>query len=131
MQLAFLRLFDALQQGKDIENVRGWIYRVAYNLALDHARQAERHAAVDTAWLATRERLSTASPEQTLIRREAIASALTRLSNRERHCLLLRAEGLRYQEIAEVLGVTSKAVSVYLARGLKKFSKDYDSTLTD
>ena len=34
---------------------------------------------------------------------------------------MLRAEGLSYQEIADVLDTTAKSVSVYLARGLKKF----------
>jgi DNA-binding CsgD family transcriptional regulator len=34
---------------------------------------------------------------------------------------MLRAEGLSYVEIGEVLGLSQKSVSVYLARGLKKF----------
>jgi DNA-directed RNA polymerase specialized sigma24 family protein len=33
---------------------------------------------------------------------------------------MLRSEGLSYQEIGEVVGISHKAVSVYLARGLKK-----------
>jgi RNA polymerase sigma-70 factor (ECF subfamily) len=131
LQLAFLRLFDALQQGKEIENARGWIYRVAHNLALDQARSATRHATVDADWFGRRDQQGTLSPEDTLIRRQAIRNALTRLNDRERYCLLLRADGLRYQEIADVLGVSPKAVSVYLARGLKKFAKDYDFSVID
>ena len=34
---------------------------------------------------------------------------------------MLRAEGLSYLEIAETLDISAKSVSVYLARGLKKF----------
>jgi DNA-directed RNA polymerase specialized sigma24 family protein len=33
---------------------------------------------------------------------------------------LLRAEGLSYAEIGQVLEISAKSVSVYLARGVKK-----------
>ena len=55
------------------------------------------------------------------------AESLELLNEKEQRCLMLRAEGLSYQEIADVLETTAKSVSVYLARGLKKFeSKNED-----
>jgi DNA-binding CsgD family transcriptional regulator len=39
---------------------------------------------------------------------------------------MLRAEGLSYQEIAEVLEISAKSVSVYLARGLRKFENRHE-----
>ena len=61
------------------------------------------------------------SAEDDLIQRQRIALSLKALNERERHCLMLRAEGLSYMEIGDVLGVSEKSVSVYLSRGLKKF----------
>jgi len=40
---------------------------------------------------------------------------------------MLRVEGLSYQEIADVLETSAKSVSVYLARGLKKFDSRYEN----
>jgi RNA polymerase sigma factor (sigma-70 family) len=61
------------------------------------------------------------STENDLIVQEQITNSLQVLNEREKHCLMLRAEGLSYQEIGDVLGISQKSVSVYLARGLKKF----------
>ena len=35
MQEAFLRLYSALQSGEELINPRGWLFRVAHNLAMD------------------------------------------------------------------------------------------------
>jgi RNA polymerase sigma-70 factor, ECF subfamily len=122
IQTAFLRLFDQLNQQTEIQNVRAWLYRVVHNLAVEHAKQSDRRASLLRGWLTDRETASgLVSAEENLIRREQIERCLAKLSERERHALMLRAEGLRYSEIAEILQISQKSVSVYLARGLKKF----------
>src|ERR1700683_4325164 len=35
MQEAFLRLYSALQSGEELTNPKGWLFRVAHNLAMD------------------------------------------------------------------------------------------------
>ena len=35
VQVAFLQLFDQLNQGTEIRNLRGWLYRVVHNLAIE------------------------------------------------------------------------------------------------
>jgi RNA polymerase sigma-70 factor, ECF subfamily len=132
LQLVFLRLFDTLQRGDEIHNVRSWIYRVAHNLAIDQARRAQHRRTLEGAWLQQAETTPRPVPaDDALIRQEVIGHALGRLSDRERQCLLLRAEGLKYREIADVLNVSVKAVGVYLARGLEKFANDHDTSPTD
>lgn len=122
VQIAFLKLFDQLRRNSDILNTRSWLYRVVHNLAIDHIRRNGIHELAVAEWLSERSRAeSTRSTEDTLIQQERIAGSLQVLNERERHCLVLRAEGLSYQEIGGVLGISPKAVSVYLARGLKKF----------
>lgn len=122
VQITFLKLFDQLQRKVPIQNVRSWLYRVLHNLAIDHIRRKQVHDGVVGDWCST-QALSdnTQSTEEALIVRQRIENSLQCLNERERHCLMLRAEGLRYQEIGDVLGISAKAVSVYLARGLKKF----------
>lgn len=122
VQNAFLKLFDQMRRNANILNLRSWLYRVVHNLAVDHSRRKGIQESLNSEWLAQK-MLSDAprSAEDDLIRRQRIAISLKALNERERHCLMLRAEGLSYTEIGEVLGVSQKAVSVYLSRGLKKF----------
>jgi RNA polymerase sigma factor (sigma-70 family) len=122
IQIAFLRLFDQLSQRNEIKNLRAWLFRVVHNLAIENARQSDRRASLLRNWLTDRETAAGhSSAEEDLIKRERIESSLAILNERERHALLLRAEGLSYLEIADILQTSVKSVSVYLARGLKKF----------
>jgi len=122
VQIAFLQLFDRLKDREQIRNVRGWLYRVVHNLAIDEVRQVGRRKSLFERWLPGYEQeRDERSAEQALIAREEMDRVLSMLNEREQRCLMLRAEGLSYQEIADVLDTTAKSVSVYLARGLKKF----------
>jgi len=47
------------------------------------------------------------------------------LSRNERECLFLRAEGLRYREIGEVLGLPTSTVADTVARAVKKLAESY------
>lgn len=130
VQVAFIQLFDQLEHDGEIDNLRGWLYRVVHNLAIEHVRQHDRRGSLLQKWFADRGALtpeSVESAEEELIRREQIENALAALNERERHSLVLRAEGLSYQEIAEILEISVKSVSVYLARGLKKFESKHEN----
>src|SRR5258705_659944 len=134
VQVAFLTLFDQLEHNGEIANVRGWLYRVVHNLAIEHVRRHDRRGSLLQKWFADRGALtpeSVESAEDDFIRREQIENALGVLNERERHSLMLRAEGLSYQEIADILEISVKSVSVYLARGLKKFETRYEKHKQD
>ena len=122
VQIAFLRLFDQLRRRDPIQNLRSWLYRVVHNLAIDHLRRQGKEDLAISEWTIHRSLESAPySAEDDLIRRQRIAGSLELLNVREKRCLMLRAEGLSYKEIGDVLSISAKAVSVYLARGLKKF----------
>ncbi len=125
VQIAFLQLFDRLGRRSDIRNLRGWIYRAVHSLAVSHARVAHRDSVIRE-WFSDAETSDAQTAEEELALRQEIEQALSVLGERERHCLMLRAEGLSYQEIAEVIEISAKSVSVYLARGLKKFGTQYE-----
>lgn len=128
VQIAFLKLFDQLNEKTEIQNVRGWLYRVVHNLAMEQMRQSSRRESLFKRWFSDYDReIDKHSIEQEIIARERIEKSLSLLNEKEQRCLMLWAEGLSYQEIADVLDMTAKSVSVYLARGVKKFeSKNED-----
>ena len=123
VQEVFLSLFQHFRHGKSRANLRGWLLRVAHNLALRRRLQARRdsnaHAegaeilAVDPA--PNPEALFASDQTRRILWRVVEA-----LPEQDRRCLALRAEGLRYREIAEVLNVSLGAVSLSLSRSLAR-----------
>ncbi len=128
VQEVFLALFRHLQFGRPRDNLRGWIFRVAHNLALK-ARQAGQarpdHAELDDL-LAAGHVDPAPSPEQQLAfsqRQQYLLAAFRALPLRDQYCLHLRAEGLRYREIAEVLEMSLGAVSISLTRSIARLER--------
>jgi RNA polymerase sigma-70 factor, ECF subfamily len=125
-QESFLRLYGVIQQGQQIDNPRGWLFKVAHNLAVNRLKAQQFIAPLDDlGWEEICRRLPDpgVTPEQRTQRIEdfeAIHQAMKRLSIQERQCLNLRAEGLRYREIAEILGIATPTVGEFLRRAIKK-----------
>ncbi len=127
-QETFLRLFDALQKGHAMGNVRPWLYRVAHNLAIDWLRQQGRLEQIEADALPLAAVTDAApSAEQRLLaheRHHRLRVVLSRLSPQQRHCLFLRAEGLNYREIGEVLGISISSVATFLGRAIKHIAEE-------
>jgi RNA polymerase sigma-70 factor, ECF subfamily len=128
IQEVFLALFRHLQLGRSRKNLRGWLFRVTHNLALK--QRMENHAnlqrrAGDSS-MAGEHPDPSPDPEQQLSaaqRRYRLQAVVLALPENDQHCLRLRAEGLRYREIATVLGMSLGAVSVSLTRSLARLAR--------
>jgi RNA polymerase sigma-70 factor (ECF subfamily) len=130
IQEAFLRLFEHLKAGKSESNLRGWLFRVAHNLAVRDLRgQSTQAISTDSVFtlLAESSEDPSPNPEQQLIldeRESRLLAALSRLTDGERQCLSLRAEGLRYREIASVLNIGVTTVADSLRRAIDTLQKE-------
>lgn len=128
IQEVFLALFRHLQLGKSRRNLRGWVFRVAHNLALKQ-RFANRKtlATLDTdEGVFHRQPDAAPNPEEQAAssqRLERMQAVLRALPEQDRCCLSLRAEGLRYREIAATLGISLGAVSIALTRSLARMER--------
>jgi RNA polymerase sigma-70 factor (ECF subfamily) len=125
-QEAFLRLYGVLLKGVKIENPRAWAYRVAHNIAVDALAYEARESGSLDAVLETAVS-SNGSAEDSLIVDEGInnfRAAVARLSKQQRLCLELRAEGLRYQDIAQVLQIRTSTVGEFLRRAIQQLRKN-------
>ena len=128
IQEVFLSLFRHLRLGRSRSNLRGWIFRVAHHLALRQrtSRQKQQARASSEALPLEARADSAANPEEQLDemqRRKRLLLVFNALPERDRYCLSLRAEGLRYREIADVLGMSLGAVSNSLARSLARLAR--------
>jgi RNA polymerase sigma-70 factor, ECF subfamily len=130
IQESFLKLIQHLLNKKDDQDLRGWVFRVAHNLAVNlHYSAYHRLSAsiVGEESLLTRVSNTSLTPEELVIRKEELSrvqAAMSRLTQQQRHTVLLRAEGLRYREIAEVLGISTQRVTELVQRALARLSGD-------
>jgi RNA polymerase sigma-70 factor (ECF subfamily) len=128
IQEVFLSLFQHLQRGRSRRNLDGWIFRVAHNLALKQRtsnQRAKETVALESS-MVERHLDPGPNPEQQMNncqRRERLFSVLRALPEQEQRCLFLRVEGLRYREIASVLGMSLGAVSISLTRSLARLER--------
>ena len=127
VQESFLKLHEHVQQGGDQSNLRAWLYRVAHNLARNHQtsfRAAKTDLFADVS-LATDLRISPSAEDNLLVkeRSAALLSAVRLLSPTQRDCLALRAQGLKYREIAETLDLSISAVAENVQRGLESLKE--------
>ncbi len=100
IQESFLRLVRHLLAKNKEDNLRGWLFRVAHNLAMDVHRDLDRDTSDD---YEEREHQMQESvdpalnPEQLYLQAEQkkrLNNAIQQLTPQQRNCILLRAEGV-------------------------------------
>jgi len=128
LQEVFLALFQHLRQGKPRANLQGWVFRVAHNSALKRRLRSRRHAdrfscIPDLSGMTSD---PGPDPEESLAisqRQQRLLAVVRALPEQEQCCLFLRAEGLRYREIAEVLGISLGSVAASLEKSLSRLTR--------
>jgi RNA polymerase sigma-70 factor (ECF subfamily) len=122
IQEVFLALFLHLQSDKSRKNLRGWLFRVAHNQALRKRTTLQQVQTTSFDWMEAHMQADPSpNPEERLFadqRTQRLVAVLRVLPETDQYCLRLRAEGLRYREIASVLGMSLGAVSISLTRSL-------------
>ena len=111
--------------GGSQENIRSWLFRVAHNRARNFQQSYPQRMGepLDPVFDAAS---NEATPEQAVLAQEKfrrLDKAVRSLNPQERECLMLRAEGLRYREIGEVLGVPTSTVADTVERAIKKLAE--------
>jgi len=123
VQETFLALFRHLRADKPRTNLAGWLFRVAHRTALKRrvANRAQINASNDDSALFCIADHS--NPEEQILfdedqrRLQRIFKVLPEL---DRLCLQLRAEGLKYREIANVLNISLGSVCNSLERSMNR-----------
>jgi len=125
-QETFLR---AVKQG-ELTSERSWLFAVATNLVRDEARRdIRRRARLELLREEARANEAVEPEPLTAERAEEAARArraLDQLAERDRAALLMREEGLDYNEIATALDLSVGSVGTTLARARKRLIEAYE-----
>jgi RNA polymerase sigma-70 factor (ECF subfamily) len=128
VQETFLSLFRHLERGRPRWNLNGWLFRVAHNLALKRrkANHTKSSTHLDHEELLAQHPDPTHSAEEQLSfnqTQQRLRAVFESLPEGDQRCLYLRAEGLKYREIAKTLGISLGAVSISLSRSLARMNR--------
>ena len=115
-QEAFLKILQAAPRYRPTATFRTYFYRTLTNLCIDRTRRWRRSGMDGVPEVMDR----SLGPQEALIekeRRAQVRTALDSLPPNQKAAMILRHyEGLSYAEIAQILGVTSKAVERLISR---------------
>ncbi len=103
----------------------GWLFRTAIHLALDEARRRSRRDRLGQFFQGL---IKVANPEEilgSLDQRRMVVEVLKRLKPRDGEILLLRADGMSYEELGAALSLNAASVGKILSRAQIAFRKEY------
>lgn len=137
-QEVFIRAFSAWDSLYDRENLSAWLYRIATNLCVDLLRRRKRIAWWPLGRRSKDETVESGVDEDAgvlppdsggipeIAEREHIRLALARMPEEYAVVLVLSAaQGVPYQEIAAIVGISPNAAATRISRAKKMFVEQY------
>lgn len=140
-QEVFLRVYRSRETYRAEARFSTWLYRIATNLGVNHARDTKRERSASTVYLDEPDPESGTTPdvadstpdvEENILRRErmaAIRQHVMALPERQRMAVLMhKYEGMDYRQIGEVLKLSESATKSLLFRAyqtLREKLKDF------
>jgi RNA polymerase sigma-70 factor (ECF subfamily) len=126
-QDTFVQVYKEIDKTSEDLSLDAWIYRIATNYGL---RYLNRKRLKQFVRLDNRENfdktLVVAGPEDQIETRILVHQALGRMKPQDAAVLQLHfGNGLTYEEISQVVGMSSEAVRKRVARSVKKFREAY------
>lgn len=109
-------------------NPKPWLFAVALNLVRDEGRAAVRRQAKLELLKGEMDGAASPAPDESLEqdeRRVLVRDALDELAEQDRAVLLMKAEGLNYDEIAAATGLSKGSIGTTLARARKRLVEAY------
>ena len=124
-QLTFVRLWDSMSGGKEIENMRAFVYRIANNLIIDEYRK-RKDVSLDR--MRDDEGFDIGfDPRHVIEAKDEYARAqalLECLPEKYRQALVMRhIDGLSVRDIARLTHETENVISVRIHRAIEKLQR--------
>src|SRR6187397_76042 len=125
-QTTFVNALRALERGEDPRNASAWLIAIAHNVV----RQRWRQAAARPAEVELEHDVPVVEGEED-IEVDELVRALQRIPPSQREALVMRElEGRSYNEIAELLGLTTAALETLLFRARRSLAEELENLVT-
>lgn len=123
MQEAFMKAWEYISKGNQVDNIRAFLYRIANNLIVDEFRKKDKQSVSledlhEKGW----EPGYDALPEiQSALDEKYVLATLNKVEKKYREVLIMRyVDHLSPAEIAAITNETANVISVRIHRGIKQ-----------
>lgn len=123
-QNTFYRMLHYRNSYNSDFSFKSWLFGIARNVFLDHVQS--KHSKTDSLESIKREQQTDKNKAIDKFENEALYEALDKLSSEEREIIVMsRFQNIKYNEIAEIQGLSLSAVKVKVHRAIKKLREFY------
>jgi RNA polymerase sigma-70 factor, ECF subfamily len=122
VQETFTRTWEYIAAGKEVKNIKGFLFKVANNLIIDEYRK-KKAVSLETLQEVSGFDAPVNDHNKTIfsVEVDTVLSHINKLDSKYKDVILMRyVNDYSPKEIAKILGESENAVSVRINRGLKK-----------
>lgn len=123
----FTKLWLARKNADQIQNLETYLFIAVKNRSLNHLKQFSRYRVHLLEDVTAHSLINLHNPEKELVQRELIFKMDQAINSLPEQCRiifsLVKEDGLKYKEVAEILGISPRTVETQLVRALKKLDK--------
>ncbi len=121
VQETFLKTWQYLASGREIGNLRAFLYRVANNLVIDESRKRKEISLEDLQEQGFEPGFEDHQVAERAIDRDFLLKLMNRLDQKYRDIIIMRyLDDFSLEEISEITGETANNISVRIHRGIKQ-----------
>jgi RNA polymerase sigma-70 factor (family 1) len=125
----FIKLWQHRRQLPEIRNINTYLYTAVRNTALNYLGKRQRASGLP--YISVVADAGAVSPEDILISKENLQRVEEAVNGLPPRCRLIfrliREDGLRYKEVAEILGISVNTVNVQMGIAMKKLTQVIDA----
>ncbi|NJO91695.1 MAG: RNA polymerase sigma factor [Chloroflexia bacterium] len=123
-QNTFFRMLHYRNSYKPELSFKSWLFGIARNVFLDNVK--DKHSKTDSIENIKHKHQTENNEALGKFENEALHQALNKLSSEEREIIVMsRFQDMKYNEIAEIQGLSLSAVKVKVHRAIKKLREHY------
>ncbi len=126
IQETFIRLWNKRETLDPENSIKSYLFKTAYNIYIDKLRKKESELKMLDGWKYKRILDTIDEDEETRrIRIEKVRIAIDNLPKRCKEIFLLcKYEGFKYEEISEILDISTKTVQAQMVKAYKSIRED-------
>lgn len=129
-QDTFIQAYKSIMKTKFNTSFKAWLYKIATNNSRQFFRKYQPQKVTNMEVANEEAKLAGNDCPASVIESIVIRETLLKVDKDQRACLLLHFwEGLKYREIAEIIGISEEAVRKRVARGCQEFRKLYQEQI--
>ena len=131
----FVKLWNNRKSLYPIESINAYLYVAAKRQSLNHLRDNQNHSQVSIDELESDIIVESKTPEQTLVNQEMLDKLQVAIQKLPDKCrlvyVMVKEDGLKHREVAEMLNISVKAVEMHVGKALKRIRLEFEQYLDD